>query len=400
MNIRFVILFFVSICLQNVVKTNVCDTPLYDFNLNDFSLNNVLVVHSDAFYELGKWINFFFSHFSVAQDALKYMQKININVLEANEHSCFIRALNIFLIHYYARIIRNASLLQNAKTYFHNVFRDKEEYLFKDFYDVLEKPKLTKLLDNIILTSSDISNLKPDVSFLNKIISPVTNKKNAVYTDDPKHLFIYNDINTFKTYYQDKYKVQLNIREAIAIRDYNLLGFFSVSDNYYSSDLTLPVSGTYNIVNNRNLLGFKKRSQTFTFLGSYYTDPVFGYCKKDDNEQYFGSLDDLLANFFSIVKAKMIYGHKRFLMEFDNSLILKTYKMNNLKGFRFLKSLFRSKNLQYFIDMYINLVSTEISFLRRDFDQLFDITVNCHVREFANIAGTNYYAMKDPLVNA
>ncbi|SBT74425.1 rhoptry-associated protein 2, putative [Plasmodium ovale] len=397
MNVKLLIAVFVFFCLHNVGNAYHCSKPLYSMNIMDFSLMSMITAHSSTRKSLGMWMHFFFNHFSNGNDAIKYMEKINVNTLEDKEHSCFTRAFNMFLIHVYAKDIKTMSNSDTFESYFKNLLRGISPEVTTDFFDVIGNTNLMNHIDGIILQEADISNLKKDIRVLGKSINKASRKSHASFIHNPNRN-LGRDIRSFRREYLVKDDPSVNNQEIYAVRDYNLLAYLGVTDKYYSSDITLPARGTSIVIDKRKRLGLKKRSTSLYLLGPHSNNTFFAYCEKDGNEDYFGSVDDLLASFFSVIKTKMIFGHKRFLREFDYSLFHKTYKMPNLKGLRFLKSLFRKKNLENFIDMYANLMSTELDFLTEDFAELFEITINCHAREFANRAGDNYYAIKEKYI--
>ncbi|KAI4839816.1 rhoptry-associated protein 2 [Plasmodium brasilianum] len=361
----------------------------------DFTLSSIIHAHTSTGKNLGSWIHFFFSHFNNGNDAIKYVETTNINTLDEKDHHCFIRGFTVFLIHAYAKDIKAMSNTDNFETYFRNLLKDINPDIAKDFLTVLDNKILLDHMDSIILKEQDYANLKRDVNIFKQNINPVNGNNHATYKNVPTRLFEPYEIRAFKREYITKDEASINANEVYAARDYQYLAFLGVVDHYYNSDITKPAKGTSVVIESRKRLGLRKRSSSLALLGPHENNPFFGFCEKNGNEEYFGSLDDLLPSFFSIIKTKMLLGHNRFLREFDYSLMNKTYKIPNLKGFRFLKQLFRKKNLENFVDMYAGLMSTELDFLREDFLDLFDTTINCHAREFANRAGDNYFAIKE-----
>ncbi|CAA9988827.1 rhoptry-associated protein 3, putative [Plasmodium knowlesi strain H] len=395
MKVIILISFLVMLFFNNGVDGYNCTKELYNMNLRDLSITSVVLDHRTSRKELGAWVHFFFSHFPTPADAIKYVEDINIYALDNEDQSCFVRAFTIYLIQNYAKDIKSMSNTDNYETFFKNLLKDVHADISNDFLSIFSSPTLLGYIDNLVLKEQDVNNLKNDVNIFRKTISKADRKTHATYTSNPILSFSQYDIRRFRSAYLVKEDPSINMSEVYAARDINFLAFLGVSDMYYNSDITQPARGTSIVINKRKRLGLKKRSTSLVLLGPHNHNPTFGFCEKDGNEDYFGYVDDLLPSFFSVIKTKMIYGHKRFLREFDYSLIHKTYKMPNLKGFRFLKSLFRRKNLENFVDMYSGLMSTELDFLAEDFAELFDITMNCNMRDHFDRAIVNYHMIKE-----
>ncbi|ANQ08780.1 Rhoptry-associated protein 2 [Plasmodium coatneyi] len=395
MKVIILISFLVTLFFKNGVDGHTCMKELYNINFKDLSVTSMVLDHTSSRASLGSWVYFFFSHFSNPTDAIKYVEDINIYALDNKDMTCFIRAFTIYLIHNYAKDIKSMSNTDNYETFFKNLLKDVNPEINGDFLSLFMSPTLLGQIDAIVLNEQDVNNLKNDVNIFKKQISKVDRKTHATYNTNPLSAFAYYDVRNFRKAYLVKENPSINMSEIYAARDINFLAYLGVSDMYYNSDLTQPARGTSMVISKRKRLGLRKRSSSLVLLGPQNHNPIFGFCEKDGNEDYFGYVDDLLPSFFSVMKAKMIYGHKRFLREFDYSLIHKTYKMPNLKGLRLLKSLFRRKNLENFVDMYSNLMSIELDFLTEDFAELFGITMNCNMRDHFDRAIVNYHAIKE-----
>nr|AAZ68036.1 rhoptry-associated protein 2 [Plasmodium vivax] len=387
--------FLVTLFFNNGVDGHTCTKELYNMNFKDLSITSMVLEHSTTRKILGNWVHFFFSHFSNPTDAIKYVEDINLYALDNKDQTCFVRAFTIYLIQNYAKDIKSMSNTDNYETYFKNLLKDVHPDFSKDFLSLFTSATLLGYIDGLVLKEQDISNLKNDVNIFKKHISKADRRTHATYNTNPIPAFAPSDIRTFRRSYLPKEDPSISVSEVYAARDINFLAFLGVSDMYYNSDITQPARGTSIIISKRKRLGLKRRSSSLLLLGPHNHNPTFGFCVKDGKEDYFGSVDDLLPSFFSVMKTKMIYGHKRFLREFDYSLMHKTYKMPNLKGLRLLKSFFRRKNLENFVDMYSNLMSTELDFLTEDFAELFDITMNCHMREHFDRAIVNFHMIKE-----
>ncbi|EUD68136.1 hypothetical protein C922_01154 [Plasmodium inui San Antonio 1] len=387
--------FLVTLFFNNGVDGYTCTKELHNINFQDLSVTSMVLGHSSTRKMLGNWVYFFFNHFSNPTDAIKYVEDMNLYALDNSDQSCFVRAFTIYLIQNYAKDIKSMSNTDNYETFFKNLLKDVHPDLSKDFLSIFSSPTLLGYIDGLVLKEQDVSNLKNDVNIFRKTISKADIRTHATYKSNPIRSFSLYDIKAFKTSYLAKEDRPINMSEVYAARDINFLSFLSLSDMYYNSDITQPTRGTSIVISKRKRLGLRRRSSSLLLLGPHNHNPTFGFCEKDGKEDYFGSIDDLLPSFFSVMKTKMIYGHKRFLREFDYSLMHKTYRMPNLKGLRLLKSLFRRKNLENFVDMYSSLMSTELDFLREDFAELFDITMNCHMREHLDRAILNYHMIKE-----
>ncbi|GAW81549.1 rhoptry-associated protein 2 [Plasmodium gonderi] len=386
--------FLISLFFKNVVYGYNCTKELYNINLKDLSVSTMVTTHTSARKVLGNWVYFFFSHFSNPNDAIKYIEDTNIHVLDNKDQSCFVRAFTIFLIHSYANDIKAMSNTENYETFFKNLLKDVNEDFRNDFLSIFTSQTLLSYIDGILPSEQDILNLKNDAYVIKNFISKSNRKTHATYHSSPLPLFTSYGSRLFRSNYLPKEDLSISMNEILIARDFNFLSFIGVSDMYYNSDITLPARGTSAVIDHRKKLGFRKRSSSLLLYGPHNNNPAFSYCEKDGKEEYFGSVDDLLPSFFSIIKTKMVYGHRKFLREFDYSLIHKSYSVPNLKGLRFIKNLFKKKNLENFVGMYSDLMSTELDFLTEDFAELFDITMNCHAREFFGRAGNNYYALK------
>ncbi|KJP88777.1 hypothetical protein AK88_01467 [Plasmodium fragile] len=391
----FLISFLVTLFFKNGVHAYTCAKELYNINFRDLSVTGMVLDHAQARPMLGKWVYFFFSHFSNPTDAINYVEHLNVYALDNKDQACFIRAFTIYLIQNYAKDIKAMSNTDNYETYFKNLLKDVQSDVSNDFLSLFSSQLLVAQVHKLLLNQQDIDNLKNDPHIFKTLISKADRNTHATYERNPIPSFGPYDVRVFRKLYLVKDDPSINMSEVYAARDINFLAFLGVSDLYYNSDITQPARGTSIVISNRKRLGIRKRSSSLLLLGPHNHNPAFGFCEKDGKEDYFGYIDDFLPSFFSVMKTKMIYGHKRFLREFDYSLVHKTYTMPNLKGLRLLKSFFRRKNLENFVHMYSNLMSTEIDFLTEDFADLFQITMNCHMREHFDRAILNYRMIKE-----
>lgn len=386
-------LFLIFLCLNNVVIGNKCKKALIDIDTKDLSLSSILRAHKPDNTTLGSWVYFFFNHFSNVDEAIEYLKGLNINVLDIEDHACFARAFSVYLLHFYAKDLKMMIRNEEHESFFKNKLSEINNIISGDFLSTLKHEYFFDKLPSIIVKEKDASHIVKRTDFLQDILEKADLNNHAIYKNDPTKVFIFNEINFFRTF-QLEGKPHIPDDQLSFMRDYALLIYLGTKENYYNSDITEYAQGNYNISKNRTRLGLKKRSKTFSLDDPQKNSNIFAFCEKNGKEEFFGTPDDLISSFFSDMKAKMIKGHKRFLMEFDYAVKNRTYALPKVKGFRFLKQLFQRKNLKNFVGMYINLLSTEIDFLAEDFVEMFDTTMNCYGRQHAARAADHYMDMK------
>ncbi|SOV11535.1 rhoptry-associated protein 3 [Plasmodium sp. gorilla clade G2] len=381
-------LFLTFLCLKNVVIGNKCKKALIDIDTKNFSLSSMLRAHKPDNETLGSWVYFFFNHFANVDEAIEYLKELNLNTLDVEDHACFARAFSIYLLHFYAKDIKMMIRNEEHESFFKNKLSEINNKISGDFpFNIFDK------LPSIIVKEKDASHITKRTDFLQDILEKADLNNHAIYKSDPAKVFIFNEINFFRTF-QLEGKPHIPDDQLSFMRDYALLVYLGTKGNYYNSDITEYAQGNYNISKKRTRLGLKKRSKTFALDDPQKNSKIFAYCEKNGKEEFFGTPDDLISSFFSDIKAKMVKGHTRFLMEFDYAVKNRTYALPKVKGFRFLKHLFQRKNLKNFVGMYINLMSTEIDFLAEDFVEMFDTTMNCYGRQYAARAADHYMDMK------
>ncbi|CRG97793.1 rhoptry-associated protein 2/3, putative [Plasmodium gallinaceum] len=385
-------LFFLTIIFsfifQKAIKGQTCIKSLSSFNIRDLTIANFLHAHNEDYEVLGKWIHFFFSHFDNDKDLMKFMSTFDIKSLDLLDRSCIKRALTIYLLHYYSNTIKKMSNDGTYVSYFKNIFEGYSS-LTSEFIRVIADRHYINLLDTIIV-NKEKTKIRSAIFPLKTFIK--ASKKGDYSLEENKAKMNFSDANNFKFKFLDNKKLVTSVNEAKAIQDFNLLGMLGVKDLYYNSDITRSVEGVFYVFNKNKRLGLRRRSGKYDIYSKEGNSKVFGNCIKD-NHFYHGSVDDLATFFFSNMKMKMVKGHKKFLDDFELALNKKTYKMPKLKGFRFIKQLFSRKNFKNFIKLYANHVSTELAFLTQDFQNLFDITLQCQIKNI-NRAGTIYYILK------
>ncbi|CRH00653.1 rhoptry-associated protein 2/3, putative [Plasmodium relictum] len=383
------LLFFLS--LQKAINAYLCIQSIRNMRLENLSISHILKKSTHEHEHLGLWIHFFFSHFEHHEDLLKFLDGFSLNELDQGNRSCFKKGLTIFLLHYFANELKIASDNGNHVNRYEDMFINCRDVAV-DFIEAIKIPHIISLLDTII-------NKDPEKITLQRIVSPM---KRCIHVDNKDKPYVVmsdfdtllnTDEDTFRRRYLSFQNRRYSNFESRSVQDFNVLGLLSLKSPYYNSDLSRYVEGVFHTFKTSRRLGLKRRSQQYDLTIYGTNSRPFGYCRKN-NHYYHGSIDDLSYFFFSAMKAKMIRGHIKFLSDYKMAIKNKTYKMSGLKGFRLIKQLFSIKNFNNFIKLYIGHVSTELSFLGRDFSQLFDITLDCQVNNYMNRAGQLYYSMK------
>ncbi|KNC37308.1 rhoptry-associated protein 2 [Plasmodium falciparum RAJ116] len=332
----------------NVVKGDKCETEFSKLYPESNSLTGLIYAHTAHVHKLSMWVYFIYNHFSSADELIKYLEKTNINTLENSDHTCFARAVTLYLFYYYLKDIKSMLSTDDYQSFFKNKFKDINPLFINDFILILNDKKFMENLDLYIMKESEREHLVIKKNPFLRVLNKASTTTHATY-----------------------------------------------KENYYNSDIAGPARSVNNVISKNKTLGLRKRSRSLALVGTNNNDPIFAYCEKDNKSEYYGTPDDLITSFFSIIKTKMLNSHKTFLRQFDYALFHKTYSIPNLKGFRFLKHLFQKKNLVNFVGMYENHVSTEINFLAEDFVELFDVTMDCYSRQYSNRAAENFKAIRE-----
>lgn len=296
-------LFLIFLCLNNVVIGNKCKKALIDIDTKDLSLSSILRAHKPDNTTLGSWVYFFFNH------------------------ACFARAFSVYLLHFYAKDLKMMIRNEEHESFFKNKLSEINNIISGDFLSTLKHEYFFDKLPSIIVKEKDASHIVKRTDFLQDILEKADLNNHAIYKNDPTKVFIFNEINFFRTF-QLEGKPHIPDDQLSFMRDYALLIYLGTKENYYNSDITEYAQGNYNISKNRTRLGLKKRSKTFSLDDPQKNSNIFAFCEKNGKEEFFGTPDDLISSFFSDMKAKMVKGHKRFLMEFDYAVKNRTpYKI-------------------------------------------------------------------------
>lgn len=394
MGLKFYVLVFLILCLKNVVKGDKCETEFSKLYPESNSLTGLIYAHTAHVHKLSMWVYFIYNHFSSADELIKYLEKTNINTLENSDHTCFARAVTLYLFYYYLKDIKSMLSTDDYQSFFKNKFKDINPLFINDFILILNDKKFMENLDLYIMKESEREHLVIKKNPFLRVLNKASTTTHATYKYNP-YFIVGSRVHTpYKDYFGD-FNKYTEISVLNYVRDYNFLIYAGSRENYYNSDIAGPARSVNNVISKNKTLGLRKRSSSLALVGTNNNDPIFAYCEKDNKSEYYGTPDDLITSFFSIIKTKMLNSHKTFLRQFDYALFHKTYSIPNLKGFRFLKHLFQKKNLVNFVGMYENHVSTEINFLAEDFVELFDVTMDCYSRQYSNRAAENFKAIRE-----
>lgn len=376
--------FFVSLFLCHVVYGDKCSIPLKDIKFQNFSLFNLIKSHDDTEGRLSTWIHFFFNRIHDPYYAGNYMKHFNINTINVEDQPCFIRAFNIYMIHTHANKI--LSVTENEENSFHkDKYSSIKDYL-KDFFWVAETKSVHKYLDDLLLNIHEIDNAKLDLSLIKDLVTKASVNTPAKFIDDPmkalENIKLVEEVN-------DK-RIDASKH---ASRDYKLLAILSLKNHYYNADLTHPIPSVRDEIDSMIRLWFRKRSKLFPL----YKNPLIlednTRCSKT-NLKCYPTPDDLVQAFFSAIKEKMLKIYIRFLDNFSIAIQNKSYKIDGLKGMKFLKSLFQRKTFPNFVKLNSDYISSELIFLRESFFDALDSTLNCYTNKYMNLPGDIYLDTK------
>ncbi|SOV11536.1 rhoptry-associated protein 2, putative [Plasmodium sp. gorilla clade G2] len=394
MALKFYLLVFLILCLKNVVIGDKCEFELSKLYPESNSLTGLIYAHTESVHKLSMWVYYIYNHFTSADDLIKYLEKLNIHTLGINDHPCFARAVSLYFFFYYLKDIKSMLTTDNYQSFFKNKFKDMNSIFINDFLLILNDKKFMENLDLYILKESNRELLPITKNPFLRVLNKATTSTHATFKSNP-YFVVGSRIHTVYTDYFGEFNKHTDPSVVDYARDYNFLIYAGSRENYYNSDIVGPARSINSVISKNKKLGLRKRSSSLALVGSNNNDPLFAFCEKDNKSEYYGSPDDLITSFFSVIKTKMLNSHKKFLRQFDYALFHKTYSIPNLKGFRFLKHLFQKKNLVNFVGMYENHVSTEINFLTEDFVELFDVTMDCYSRQYTNRAAENFKAIRE-----
>ncbi|CDU18719.1 hypothetical protein YYC_05327 [Plasmodium yoelii 17X] len=384
MNTKQIIYLFVSLFLCHVVYGDKCSTPLKDIKFQNLSLYNLIKSHDDTEGRLSNWVYFFFNRIRDPYNVVTYMKILNINTINVEDQPCFIKAFNIYMIHAHAGKILGLEPPKIGNF-------DAKEYSYikdycKDFLWVAETKSVHKHLNELLLSKNEIDNAKLDLSLIKNLITKASIDTPAKFIDDPmKYLEEMNLVEDIDDPYMDASK--------LASRDYKLLAILGLKNHYYNADLTQPIRKVRDEIESIIRLWFRKRSKLFPLYKNYLMSDGHAKISKYDIDCY-PSLDDFVQGFFSAIKEKMVKIHIRFLDNFTLAMENKSYKVNGLKGLRYLKSLFQRKTFPNFVKLNSDYISSELTFLKESFFDVFDSTLDCYTNQYLNFPGDKYLDTK------
>ncbi|SCM23243.1 rhoptry-associated protein 2/3, putative [Plasmodium chabaudi chabaudi] len=384
MNTKHIIYLLFSFFFCHVAYGDKCAEPLTSLNFENFTLFHMLKVHDDKDEKLATWIHFFFNQFRGTEHAVGYMHQLNINIINQEDQACFIRAFNIYLIHklsYHTKCVIN----NGEKNYYEKKYDIIKQYC-TDFIEVVNTPSLHKYFDTVITRKIGVEEIEEDLGIIKGMIKKATLEDPAKFTADPmKALTAIKMVENVDDPSIDPVK--------LAIRDYQLLAILSLKNHYYNSNITSPILDVRRDIDSKVRLWFRKRSKLFPL----YLDSsmLFGSFQCHVNgKTYYETPDYFVHGFFSAIKEKMTKIYIRFLSNFNNAVEKKSYKIESLKGIRYLKSLFLRKTFPNFVRLHVDYMETELSFLRETFLDMYDNTINCYATKYANKAGANFIDSK------
>ncbi|KEG02863.1 hypothetical protein YYE_02697 [Plasmodium vinckei vinckei] len=384
MNPKHIIYLFISFFFCHVAYGDKCSEPLTSIKFENFSLFHLVKAHDDSEEKLGTWIHFFFNQYRDVEFAVRYMQRLNINLINQEDQACFIRGFNIYMIHMLASQIKIVTK-NGAKNFYEEKYSTIKHYC-TDLLEVANTISLHKYLDSIIMSSELARKAEGNLGILKSLIKKVSMEHPAMFTADPmKTLSAVKMVESIDDPSVDVSK--------FAIRDYQLLAIFSLKSHYYNANLNKPILHVREDIDSKIRLWFRKRSKLFPLYKTHAMMEGPMHCNVN-GKTYYDTPDYFVQGFFSAIKEKMTKIYTHFLNNFNSAVEKKSYKIESLKGIRYLKSLFLRKTFPNFVRLHVDYIETELNFLKETFLDMYDNTISCYANEYSNLAGNNYVSSK------
>ncbi|CAD2108015.1 rhoptry-associated protein 2/3, putative [Plasmodium vinckei] len=383
MNPKHIIYLFISFFFCHVAYGDKCADPLTSIDFQNFSLFHLIKAHDDKEEKLSTWIHFFFNQFRNVESAVKYIKKLNINLINKEDQACFIRGFNIYMIHMLASQVITVTN-NGGKNFYDEKYSNIKQYCI-DFLEVANTLSLHKYLNSIMMKPDVARKAEGNLGILKSVIKKVSMEHPAMFTADPmKALSAIKMVESVDDPSMDPSK--------FAIRDYQLLAILSLKNHYYNANLIDPISNIREDIDSKVRLWFRKRSKLFRlYKPPPMEEPLHCYL---NGKQYYRTPDYFVQAFFSAIKEKMTKIYTHFLNNFNSAVEKKSYKIEELKGIRYLKSLFLRKTFPNFVRLHVDYIETELNFLKESFLDMYDNTINCYASKYSNIAGDNYVDSK------
>ncbi|CAD2094680.1 rhoptry-associated protein 2/3, putative [Plasmodium vinckei lentum] len=383
MNPKHIIYLFISFFFCHVAYGDKCADPLTSIDFQNFSLFHLIKAHDDKEEKLSTWIHFFFNQFRNVESAVKYIKNLNINLINKEDQSCFIRGFNIYMIHMLASQV--ITVTNNGGKNFYDAKYSSIKHYCIDFLEVANTLSLHKYLNSIMMKRDDARKAEGNLGILKSVIRKVSMEHPAMFTADPmKTLSAIKMVESVDDPSMDPSK--------FAIRDYQLLAILSLKSHYYNANIIDPITNIRQDIDSRVRLWFRKRSKLFRlYKPPPMEEPLHCYL---NGKQYYRTPDYFVQAFFSAIKEKMTKIYIHFLNNFNSAVEKKSYKIEALKGIRYLKSLFLRKTFPNFVRLHVDYIETELNFLKESFLDMYDNTINCYASKYSNVAGDHYVDSK------